>query len=413
MTLLKSPYLRLAGIAALAATVALAWGLSITTDGRQWHVTFSGSEFSNRTANTFEALIGFVAPPLTQRRTGGQRTVNIFAEPVREQVFSNRVEAIGTLGPNERVELTLNASDRVTALYFDDGDRVQEGQTLLSLAQREQVAQVESAEADLAQSRQELARLTPLARQGAVSQADLDVARRNVNTASAQLRAVQSRQRDRVLVAPFDGVLGFRRVSVGSLVRPGDVVATLIDDSVMRLEFSVPSNFIRVLSPGLDVEATTRDLPGQNFDGTVTTIDNALDPVTRTIRVRANIPNPDGVLRSGMFMSVALMAEPRRALSIPEVALQPLGPQTFVWVVDETAGNGQIARRVLIEPGLRQDGRVEVVSGLSPGQIIITEGLLRIREGAPVTIQDPAILQPPAAGPAGNTGSSTAAAQRG
>ncbi|MFN3313411.1 MAG: efflux RND transporter periplasmic adaptor subunit, partial [Hyphomonas sp.] len=162
MTLLKSPYLRLAGIAALAAAI-------------------------------------FVAPALTQQRGGGgpgggQRAVNIFAEPVREQMFSNRVEAIGTLGPNERVELTLTASDRVTALFFDDGDRVQRGQTLLSLAQREQVAQVQSAEADLAQARQELARLEPLTQQGAVSQAELDVARRNVNTTTAQLRAVQSRQ---------------------------------------------------------------------------------------------------------------------------------------------------------------------------------------------------------------------------
>lgn len=362
-----------------------------------------------------------VVPALTlqaQQRGGApgsaqQRAVSIFAEPAREQLFANRVEAIGTLAPNERVELTLTASDRVTALYFDDGDRVRRGQTLLSLAQREQVAQVESAEADLAQARRELARIEPLAQQGAASQAELEVAGRNVNTAAAQLRAVQSRQRDRVLVAPFDGVLGFRRVSVGSLVRPGDVVATLIDDSVMRLEFSVPSNFLRLLRPGLDIEAATGDLPGETFSGTVTTIDNAIDPVTRSIRVRASLPNPDGVLRSGMFMSVALLAEPRRALSVPEIAMQPVGPLSFVWIVDESGGNGPVARRVRVEPGLRQDGRVEIVSGLTPGQLVVTEGLLRIREGVPVVLRDPAILQPPAAGPASTGAAGSPASQGG
>lgn len=353
------------------------------------------------------AMLLIAAPALTQQRgggpggqAGGPPPSSVFAEPAREQVFTNRVEAIGTLEPNERVDLTLTASDRVTALYFEDGDRVKKGKTLLSLAQREQVALVESAEAELAQARQDLARIEPLAQQGAVSTSELDMARRNVSTASAQLRAVQSRQNDRVLVAPFDGVLGFRRVSVGSLVRPGDVVATLIDDSVMRLEFAVPSTFIRVLRPGLEIEASTSDLPGQVFTGTVDSIDNAIDPVTRSVRVRANVPNPSGVLLSGMYMSVALQAEPRRALSVPEVALQPRGPETFVWIAD-ASGAQTVARRVKIEPGMRHNGRVEVVSGLTAGQMVITEGALRVREGAPVVILDEKMLQP---GPAARSG---------
>lgn len=339
-------------------------------------------------------------PALTQQRTGGAGgqaggppPSSVFVEPIREQTFSSRVEAIGTLEPNERADLTLTATDRVTAIFFEDGDRVKKGKTLLSLAQREQVALVESAEADLAQANIDLARIQPLAEQGAVSASELDVARRNVNTAAAQLRAVQSRQNDRVLIAPFDGVLGFRRVSVGSLVRPGDVVATLIDDSVMRLEFAVPSTYLRVLRPGLEIQASTSDLPGQTFTGTVDSIDNAIDPVTRSVRVRAKVPNSTGILTSGMYMSVNLMAEPRRALAVPEVALQPRGPETFVWVAD-TSGSAPVARRVKIEPGLRHECRVEVVSGLEPGQLIISEGTMRLREGAVIKIEDKAILQP-------------------
>jgi membrane fusion protein (multidrug efflux system) len=362
-----------------------------------------------RAAAVIAVVFMLANPALTQQRGGGggrgggQGPVSVFAEPVRTEPFSNRVEAIGTLEANERADLTLSASDRVTAVYFEDGERVKAGKTLISLAQREQSALVEAAEATLSQARQDLDRLSPLAEQGAVSKSELEVARRNAASAAAQLRAVQSRQRDRVLVAPFDGVLGFRMVSVGSFVRPGDVVATLIDDSVMRLDFAVPSIFLMSLKPGLTIEATSKDVPGRTFKGTVASIDNAIDPVTRSVRVRAMIPNADGSLKAGMYAAVTLLTEPRKALSVPESALQPLGPETFVWVLAK-GDDGAVANRVKIEAGLRQSGRVEVMSGLQEGQRVVTEGALRLREGAAVKIQDPAILKPKAAARTGSGG---------
>jgi membrane fusion protein (multidrug efflux system) len=334
---------------------------------------------------------------------GGPPPASVFAETLRSQTFSNRVEAIGTLEANERADLTLSASDRVTAVYFEDGERVKAGKTLISLAQREQSALVESAEATLAQARQDLARLEPLAEQGAVSRAELEVARRNADSAAAQLRAVQSRQRDRVLVAPFDGVLGFRQVSVGSLVGPGDVVATIIDDSVMRLEFSVPSIYLSSITPGLSIEATSNDLPGRTFKGTVDSIDNAIDPGTRSVRVRAMIPNEEGLLKAGMYVAVNLLAEPRQALSVAESALQPLGPETFVWVVSESDG-APVVNKINIEVGLRQQGRVEVLSGLTEGQQVVIEGALRLREGAAIKVQDKSVLAPKAASGKGGGG---------
>jgi membrane fusion protein (multidrug efflux system) len=360
-------------------------------------------------------LLGVIlaTPALTQQRPGGPGgggppPASVFAEPVRTQTFANRVEAIGTLEANERADLTLSASDRVTAVYFEDGERVKAGKTLISLAQREQSALVEGAEAELAQANQELARLEPLTAQGAVSRAELDVARRNANSAAAQLRAVQSRQRDRVLVAPFDGVLGFRQVSVGSFVRPGDVVATLIDDSVMRLDFAIPSTFMASLKPGLEIEASSGDLPGRTFKGTVASINNSVDPVTRSVRVRAMIPNEDGALKAGMFVAVTLLAEPREALSVPEGALQPSGPETFIWTVSDGA-QGPVANRVKIEVGLRQQGRVEVLAGLEPGQRVVTEGALRLREGAAIKVQDKSILKPSLVGGTGGGGVPSAA----
>mgnify|MGYP000701740001 FL=1 len=228
----------------------------------------------------------FSGPALAQR--GGPASV--FAEPVTERTFSRDIEALGTLEPNEQVDLSLNASDRITALYFDDGERVRQGKTLLSLAQREQLALVESAEADVEEATRQLERVVRLADAEAVSQSELDRAQRDLDSAEANLRALQSRQKDRVLVAPFDGILGFRRVSVGSFVRPGDVVATLIDDSEMNLDFDVPSLFTRSIQPGTAIIAETDDLPGEIFEGTIATLDNRIDPVTRSIRARAKLP---------------------------------------------------------------------------------------------------------------------------
>lgn len=336
------------------------------------------------------AVVIIVAPQATAQRGG---PASVFAETVSERSFSREIEALGTLEPNEQVELSLNAADRVTAIFFDDGQRVRKGKTLLSLAQREQVALVEAAEADVDEARRQLERVERLAAAEAVSKSELDEALRRSNSAQANLRALQSRQRDRVLVAPFDGVLGFRQVSVGSYIRAGDVVATLIDDSDMNLDFDVPSTFLRAVSPGTEIIAETDDLPGEVFRGTVATLNNQIDPITRSIRARAKLPNDDLLLRAGMFMRVTVQAEPRTALAVPEEAIQPVGPESFVWTILEEDGELK-ARRAAVKLGLRSGGYVEVLEGLSAGDRIITEGIIRVREGAAVVVRKKSMLSP-------------------
>lgn len=340
-------------------------------------------------------------PAEAQRRPSA---ASVFAEPVAETEFSMHIEALGTLEARERVDLTLNVADRVTAIYFDDGDRVAKGKTLLSLAQGEQAALVDAAEATANEARQRYERTRQLAQERTVAQSALDEAERDLNAANAQLRAVQSRQKDRVLVAPFDGVLGFRLVSVGSYVRAGDLVTELIDDSEMKLDFSVPSIFLRSVQKGTNVQAETDDLPGMTFEGKVDTVGASIDPVTRSIRVRAILPNPDRLLKPGMFMKVTLLADPRRSLAIPEEAIEPVGPSSFVYVAAEKGGQ-LVAERRQIEVGLRQNGRVEVISGLEPGETIITDGLIRVRDGAPIIVQERSVLRSGGAGTPGASNS--------
>jgi membrane fusion protein (multidrug efflux system) len=335
--------------------------------------------------------ITLLSLPSALAQRGGPASV--FADPVLERQFSRDIEALGTLEPNEQVDLSLNASDRITALYFDDGERVRAGKTLLSLAQREQLALVEAAEANVEEAARQLERVVRLAVADAVSQSELDQAQRDLDAAEATLRAQQSRQKDRVLVAPFDGVLGFRRVSVGSFVRPGDVVATLIDDSEMNLDFDVPSLFTRSIQPGTAIVAETDDLPDETFEGVIETLDNRIDPVTRSIRARATIPNAERLLRSGMFMRVTVTADPRINLAVPEAAVQPVGPRTFVWRVSEEDG-GLKARRAEVELGQRADGYIEVLSGLDLNDKVITEGIIRVREGSDLRLQERSMLSP-------------------
>jgi len=264
----------------------------------------------------YAPIIVLITMALASQFASAQRgPSSVFAEAVAEREFAVRIEALGTLEPNEMVDLTLNTADRVQSLYFDDGQRVRKGKTLLSLAQREQIALTEAADANAEEAAQQLERIERLAARKAVSQAEL----------------------------PFDGILGFRQVSVGSYVRPGDTVARLIDDSEMNLEFTVPSTFLRSLSAGTKVIARTDDLPGMNFDGEIATIDNAIDPVSRSVRVRATLPNPERILMSGMFMEIVLTADPRTSLAIPEEAVQPVGPKTFVFKVDDN--NGTLAAK--------------------------------------------------------------------
>ncbi|MCA8904617.1 MAG: efflux RND transporter periplasmic adaptor subunit [Hyphomonas sp.] len=344
------------------------------------------------------AALALVAVPQAEAQRG-PGAASVFVEPVGETEFSMHIEAIGTLEARERVDLTLNVADRVTAIYFDDGDRVTKGKTLLSLAQGEQAALVDAAEATANEARQRFERTQQLAAERTVAQSALDEAQRDLNAANAQLRAVQSRQKDRVLVAPFDGVLGFRMVSVGSYVKAGDVVAELIDDSQMKLDFSVPSTFLRSAKKGTRITAETDDLPGVVFEGEVETVGATIDPVTRSIRVRAILPNEDRLMKPGMFMKVTLLANPRQSLSVPETAIEPIGPDSFVYVAVKK-GDQLVAERRKVDVGLRQKGRVEVVSGLEAGDTIVSDGLIRVRDGAPIVVRDRGILNSgTAAGP--------------
>lgn len=306
----------------------------------------------------------------------------VIVAPVRLVDFADRVEALGTLAANESVALTATVTETVSAIHFDDGDRVEHGQVLAEMTRREEHAQLEEARATVNEAWRQYQRIKSLESEGTAAKATLDERQREWETARARLAAIESRLADRLIKAPFAGIVGLRDLSVGALVQPGDLITTLDDDSVMKLEFPVSATFLDVLRPGLEVQADSRAFAGRTFTGSVKAVDSRIDPVTRSIRVRALIPNPQRLLRPGMLMHVVLQKDPRTTLMIPEEALIPLGMQQFVYVI----GADDTVEKREVHIGGRRPGAVEVIDGLAAGERVITHGHLRVRPGQAVTI---------------------------
>ncbi len=185
---------------------------------------------------------------------------------------------------------------------------------------------------------------------------------------------------EREIRAPFSGVTGLRRVSPGALVTPGEVITTLDDISVMRMDFQMPALKLSAVAEGQTVEAYS-DALDERFRGTITAIDVRIDPIGRNISVRAEIPNPDGKLKPGMLMRLALITDQRDALMVPEEALQSIQDRHYVWVVDSE----QRAKRQQIELGMRKPGYVEARHGLDPGDKVISQGFTTLRDGVKVS----------------------------
>ena len=310
--------------------------------------------------------------------------VRVVAAEVK--ALSDQIEALGTLAANESVDLTAKVTETITTLNFTDGQRVKKGDVLATMNTEEARALLEEAQSTAEESLRQYERTKQLSRQGAAAVAQLDEARRVSETARARQLAIQSRIDNLTITAPFDGVVGLRNISVGALVQPGDLITTIDDDSVMKLDFSVPATFLPVLVPGAAVEARARAFGDKTFAGEIRSVSSRIDPVTRTVVVRAEIPNPELLLKPGLLMTVQLQANERQAVVVPEEALLPAGRRNFVMLA-EPGSEGTVARKIEVTTGARQAGEVEILAGLQAGQKVITHGSLKASDGAPVTIQ--------------------------
>ena len=305
----------------------------------------------------------------------------------REQTVSEPIEVLGTLRANESAELTSSVTETIAEIRFRDGERVERGQVLVVMTNREQLAELAGAEANLAEAKRQFERVEDLAARGQESRAMLDRARRELDTARARLQAVEARLSDRLIIAPFDGVLGLRNVSAGSLLTPGMVITTLVDDSIMNLDFGVPELRLGQITEGLRVTAYSRAWPEHRFEGEVTSISNVVDPVTRSFQTRAQLENPNGLLRPGMLMTATLAGGERRSVTVPEEAILSRGREHHVLVVNTDENAQSTVERRRVELGTRGNGQIEIRQGLEDGQKVVVHGGFRLSDGQAVRIR--------------------------
>lgn len=323
-------------------------------------------------------LAGCGKDAASQRDGNGDRPVTVTTQVVRPQSWSDSVQALGTVRARESVTITAKVSETVQQVHFQSGDIVAKGAPLVTLSGQAQQAALVEAKAEAEEADRLYRRQNELAAQQLVARSALDTQRAARDTANARVAQIRAQLGDRVIRAPFAGVLGIRQVSPGSLVTPGTAIATLDDTARVYVDFPVPETMLAQLAPGLQVSGRSEAYPDRRFDGVVSTVDARVDEATRSVTVRADFPNPDRALRPGMLLEIALQRPRRQALLVPEIAIVQVGTESFVY---RATGEGAVERAV-VDIGARRDGLAEITRGVKAGDRIVVDGTVKLRPGS-------------------------------
>lgn len=312
-------------------------------------------------------------------RGGG---IPVEARAVTVDTVRVEVSAVGSLRANESVIVRPEISGRVTEIAFQEGDDVGEGDVLVRLDDSVLRARLAEAEASLVLSRTNYQRAQQLYERKTASAVVRDEALAKLREDEASVALARAELDKTRILAPFDGTVGLRVVSVGDYVSAGKDIVDFVDDDPIKVDFSVPEGYAARVEVGQPVSIVVDALPGQTFEGEVYALSPVIDVNGRSMQLRAIVPNADGALRPGMFARVRLMLAQRdEAILVPEEAVVPVGREQFVFRVVE----GKVARTA-VELGERGGGLVEVQEGLSPGDIVVTAGQIKLQDGAPVTV---------------------------
>jgi membrane fusion protein (multidrug efflux system) len=307
------------------------------------------------------------------------------------------VYAVGSLLAEESVLIRPEIDGRVVDIHFAEGQHVAKGAKLVTLDPAEYRAQLAQAEAQARTDAQRYERAKELLAQKFISQEALDVARNNVDRSEALRREAEVRLSKTVISAPFPGTVGLRLISPGAYVEKGTDIVRLENIGSIKLDFRVPELYSSQVRAGQQVAVRLDAFPGEQFTGRIYAVEPVVDEKTRTVLLRARVPNQGLKLKPGMFVRVALTLETRKnAILVPEPAIWPQGQDSFVFRVE-----GGKAMLTKVEIGARRPGEVEIVAGLSPNDTVVTEGQMKLRDGAPVMVLP---SQPPPTAGGGSSG---------
>lgn len=299
--------------------------------------------------------------------------------------WSDPLEALGTLSADESVTLSATVTETIAEINFQDGEQVESGRLLIRLEDTEEQAQLRAAQAISDERRNASGRASQLQQRNLAARADVEDSQARLRQAEADAQALEARLTNYRLHAPFSGRVGFRDVSVGALVTPGMALVTLDKLDVMKLDFSVPEVVLGRLSQGLNLSATTAAYPNEVFGGQIASIGTRIDPISRSVSVRAELDNPALRLRPGMLMEVIVQQRVRDTIVLPEAAIEPNGDRHFVMLIHQQDDTTRLEQREVVI-GERRYGEVEILQGIDPGSLVVVHGLQLARDGQEVRL---------------------------
>lgn len=351
------------------------------------------------------------AAPATNGRGTGRDAPPVMAESVEIDTAGTEIRAIGTAAAAREVVVFPQVTGIVTEVSFTPGSSVERGQPLVKLEDADQQVAVELATLEQETAQQTLQRAERLSESGNITAVTLIDAQTAARKAAIDLRSAEIELAKRTITAPFDGEIGLADIAVGDLVNSSKAIATIADMSSVTVTFTVPERVVGQVEIGQDVVATAAAAAGVTIIGELSAIDNRVDEVTRTLRVEATLPNDTADLRSGMAISIALSIPGTPRPMVPSLAIQWDRQGSFVWKLD-----GDVVRRTPVQIISRHSGMVTVASELAEGDDVVTEGVLRLRDGHAVSRVDEEAVSPEpdeGIGPAAGAGSAAAAERRG
>jgi len=328
----------------------------------------------------FTVLRGGDNRPAARAGGGDDAVPRVTATVVSSERLSDRVSSVGTVLPNEEVDVRSEIAGRVVSIDFNEGARISNGQLLVKINDSELRAQLARAESRLAIARDETDRQKQLFDQTLTSEREYNNSVNEANVASAEVALIRAQLDKTEIRAPFAGVVGLRSVSEGSYVSPTTLITTLRDISTVKIDFTIPERYASRVKTGDRVQFHVQGSP-RTYDAVVYALETGIDEATRTLRVRARASNPDGDLVPGAFADVTVPLVEREALTIPAFALMPQLKGHVVYVYQ----NGGAQTRA-VEIGTRTDERVEIVTGLAPGDTVITSALQQLKPGQAVQL---------------------------
>lgn len=299
--------------------------------------------------------------------------------------MTQTIGAVGNLSSENAIMLRPEISGRIAEINFQEGGPVQKGQVLIRLDSAIAQAELDQAQASLNLANSQHRRAQELNRQGFISKQARDESASKLKVQQAAASLARAQLQKSAIVAPFDGLIGLREVSVGDYVSPGDALAPLESIDPLNVDFRVPEQFLSRVAVGTRIALRFDALPDDIREGVVGAISPLIDVNGRSILLRAKVPNADGTLRPGMFARVQLQFADKQALLVPEAAIAPASDMNYVFRLD-----GDRAVRVGVMLGLRRAGKVEIVSGLEAGDRVLVSGLQKVFDGARVRVLEPA-----------------------